>query len=48
VKTLDPNEAAAFLRMHVEELRAPAKRGLIPGAKTGWRWLGRPDDDGED
>src|SRR6516162_1089938 len=39
VKTFDLNEAAAFLRMHPEEVRARAKRGLIPGAKTGRRWV---------
>ncbi|MDP8984144.1 MAG: helix-turn-helix domain-containing protein [Pseudomonadota bacterium] len=25
--------------MHPEEVRARAKRGLIPGAKTGKRWI---------
>ena len=39
VKTLDLNEAAAFLHMHPEEVRSRTKRGLIPGAKTGRRWV---------
>jgi hypothetical protein len=37
VRTLDLNEASAFLRMHPKEVRTRAKRGLIPGAKTGRR-----------
>jgi hypothetical protein len=37
--TLDLREAAAFLRMHPEELRRRAKRGLIPGAKVGRAWI---------
>jgi hypothetical protein len=39
VKTLDLKEAAEFLHMHPEEVRSRAKRGLIPGAKTGRRWV---------
>jgi len=39
MKTLDLDEAAAFLHMHPEEVRGRAKRGLIPGAKTGRRWV---------
>ena len=39
MKTLDLAEAAAFLRMHPEEVRVRAKRGLIPGAKPGRRWV---------
>src|SRR6516225_12259299 len=39
VKTLDLNEAAAFLHMHPEEVRRRAKRGLVPGAKAGRRWV---------
>lgn len=39
VRTLDLNEAAAFLRMHPEEVRTRAKRGLIPGAKPGRSWV---------
>jgi hypothetical protein len=37
VRTLDLNEAAAFLHMHPEEVRTRTERGLIPGAKTGRR-----------
>jgi hypothetical protein len=37
VRTLDLNKASAFLRMHPVEVRPRAKRGLIPGAKTGRR-----------
>jgi integrase len=39
VKTFDLNEAAAFLHMHPEEVRTRARRGLIPGAKAGRRWV---------
>jgi hypothetical protein len=39
MKTLNLNEAAAFLHMHPEEVRTRAKRGLIPGAKVGRRWV---------
>jgi hypothetical protein len=39
LRTLNLDEAAAFLRMHAEELRSRTKRGLIPGAKTGRRWV---------
>jgi hypothetical protein len=39
VKTLDLKEAAQFLHMHPEEVRSRAKRGLIPGVKTGRRWV---------
>src|SRR5579872_5170698 len=39
VKTLNLKEAAAFLHMHPEEVRTRAKRGLIPGAKAGRRWI---------
>jgi len=35
MKTLDLSEAAAFLKMHPEEVRRRAKVGLIPGAKAG-------------
>ena len=37
-RTLDLNEAA-LLRMQPEEVRARTKRGLIPGAKPGGRWV---------
>jgi len=39
VKTLDLNEAAAFLHMHPEEVRSRAKQGRIPGAKIGRKWV---------
>ena len=39
VKSLDLDEAAAFLHMHPEEVRSRTKRGLIPGAKAGRRWV---------
>lgn len=35
MRTLDPNEASAFMRMHPEEVRTRAKRGLIPERKPG-------------
>jgi hypothetical protein len=38
VRTLDLNKAAAFLHMHPQGVRTRAKRGLIPGAKSGHRW----------
>src|SRR5258706_13043285 len=38
-RTLKLEEAAAFLHMHPEEVRTRAKRGIIPGAKTGRRWV---------
>ncbi|MGH7745092.1 MAG: helix-turn-helix domain-containing protein [Candidatus Dormibacteria bacterium] len=39
MRTLNLDEAAAFLHMHPEEVRTRAKRGLIPGAKTGRCWV---------
>ena len=39
LRTLTLDEAAGFLHMHPEEVRTRAKRGLIPGAKTGRRWV---------
>ena len=39
MKTLNLHEAAAFLHMHPEEVRSRTKRGLIPGAKVGRRWV---------
>jgi Helix-turn-helix domain len=39
MKTLNLSEAAAFLHMHPEEVRMRAKRGIIPGAKIGRRWV---------
>ncbi len=37
--TLDLIEAAQFLRMSPAVLRQKAKRGIIPGAKPGKRWV---------
>ena len=39
MKTLNLREATVFLHTHAEELRTRAKRGLIPGAKIGRRWV---------
>jgi hypothetical protein len=39
MNTLNLKQAAAFLHMHPEEVRSRAKRGLIPGAKVGRRWV---------
>ncbi len=39
LRTLTLDEAAAFLHMHPEEVRTRTKRGVIPGAKTGRRWI---------
>ena len=44
MKTLNLHEAAAFLHMHPEEVRSRTKRGLIPGAKVGRRWVFIEDD----
>ncbi|MCZ2115224.1 MAG: helix-turn-helix domain-containing protein [Anaerolineae bacterium] len=44
MKTLTLTEAAAFLKLHPEELRARAKAGQIPGAKAGRRWVFIEDD----
>jgi len=39
MKSLALDEAAAFLRMHPEEVRRRARLGLIPAAKPGKRWV---------
>ena len=39
LRTFTLEEAAIFLHMHPEEVRTRAKRGLLPGAKTGRRWI---------
>ncbi|MGH7945582.1 MAG: helix-turn-helix domain-containing protein [Opitutaceae bacterium] len=44
MRTLDLQEAAHFLRMHPEEVRRRARSGLVPGAKTGKRWIFLEDD----
>ena len=42
--TLTLLEAAAFLKVHPEELRRRAKAGLIPGAKVGRAWVFLQED----
>ena len=42
--TLNLTEAADFLKMHPEEVRCRAKRGLIPASKPGRRWVFIDDD----
>src|SRR6187401_666841 len=44
MKTLSLSEAAVFLKLHPEELRRRAKRGLAPGAKVGKCWVFIDDD----
>ena len=44
MQTLDLQQAAAFLRMHLEEVRRRAKLGLLPGAKPGKAWIFIDDD----
>jgi hypothetical protein len=44
VKTLGLADAAAFLRMHPEEVRRRAKAGVIPGAKAGRAWVFLEED----
>jgi hypothetical protein len=39
LNTFSLTEAAAFLKVHPEVLRDRAKRGLVPGAKAGRRWV---------
>jgi hypothetical protein len=39
MNSLGLHEAAAFLRMHPEEVRRRARLGLLPGAKPGKRWV---------
>jgi hypothetical protein len=39
MNTLTLFEAAGFLKMHPEEVRTRAKRGLIPASKPGRRWV---------
>lgn len=39
MQTLNLQEAAAFLKMHPEELRRRAKSGRIPAAKAGRSWV---------
>jgi len=44
IKTLNLDEAAAFLKMAPEVLRRNTAKGKIPGAKPGGRWIFREDD----
>lgn len=44
MRTLVLQEAAAFLKIHPEELRRRAKLGQIPGAKVGRAWVFLEDD----
>lgn len=39
MNTLDLKQAAAFLKMHPEEVRRRARLGLVPGAKPGKSWV---------
>jgi hypothetical protein len=39
MKTLNLEEAAEFLKMNPIRMRQKAKQGLIPGRKTGRRWV---------
>lgn len=43
-KTLDLYEAADFLKMHWQTLRAKAKAGEIPGAKLSKQWVFLQED----
>mgnify|MGYP001550616573 CR=1 FL=1 len=42
--TLDLHDAADFLKMHWQTLRAKARSGEIPGAKLGKRWVFLKED----
>ena len=44
MNTLDLQQAAAFLRMHPEEVRRRARTGQLPGAKAGKRWVFLEED----
>jgi excisionase family DNA binding protein len=44
MNTLTLLEAAAFLKMHPEEVRCRARRGVIPACKPGRRWVFIEDD----
>jgi hypothetical protein len=44
MNTLTLDAAAGFLKMHPEEVRCRAKRGLIPASKPGRRWVFIDDD----
>ena len=42
--SLDLHDAADFLKMHWQTLRAKAQSGEIPGAKLGKRWVFLKED----
>ena len=44
MRTLALSDAAAFLKLHPEEVRRRARRGVIPGARVGRRWVFIEDD----
>ena len=44
MKTIDLPGAAAFLKMHPEEVRRRARLGQLPGSKPGKRWVFIVDD----
>jgi len=44
MNTLTLEQAATCLKMHPEEVRCRAKRGLIPASKPGRRWVFIDDD----
>jgi hypothetical protein len=44
MQTLTLTEAAAFLKMHPEEVRSRAKRGVLPACKPRRRWVFIDDD----
>ncbi|WP_424191972.1 helix-turn-helix domain-containing protein [Ampullimonas aquatilis] len=44
MRTFSLTEAAAFLKMHPEEVRRRAKLGQLPGAKPGKSWVFIEDD----
>jgi excisionase family DNA binding protein len=43
-ETLDLLQAADFLKLHWQTLRAKAKRGEVPAAKLGRRWVFLQED----
>lgn len=44
METLTLKQAAAFLKLHPEEVRRRARLGLLPGAKPGKSWVFLEDD----
>ena len=43
-ETMNTSEAAAYLRLHPRTLERKARKGLVPAAKTGRKWLFRKAD----